>query len=124
MTATLKQFPQRDGLYQLLPEGVAVQNRYQHRVIMLDSLSSEIWLRADGRTSLHEIACDIAGINGMSISAMLRTVSILAVILNSEGILFPSNEPSSLPYHLTLPQEDQDAEQMRESLVTSGWLDQ
>jgi hypothetical protein len=124
MTATLDQFPQRDGLYRVLPEGVVVQNRYQNRVIMLDSLSSEIWLRADGKTSLRDIACDIAGLNGMSISAILRTVSILAVILNSEGVLFPCNQPSSLPYHLTLPQEDQDAEQMRESLVASGWLDQ
>lgn len=124
MVATLDQFPQRDGLYQILPEGVAVQNRYQNRVIMLDSLSSEVWLRADGKTPLRDIACDIAGISGVPMSAMLRTVSILAVILNSEGILFPCNQAASLPYHLTLPQEDQDAEQMRESLVSSGWLDQ
>jgi len=124
MTATLDQFPQRDGLYQVLPEGVAVQNRYQNRVIMLDSLSSEIWLRADGKTSLRAIAHDIAGMSGLSTSAVVRTVSILAVILNSEGVLFPCNQPSSLPYHLTLPQEDQDVDQMRESLVASGWLDQ
>ncbi len=124
MTATLDQFPQRDGLYQILPEGVAVQNRYQNQVIMLDSLSSEIWLRADGKTSLREIACDMAGISGLPMNAMLRTISILAVILNSEGVLFPCKQAASLPYHLTLPQEDQDTDQMRESLVAAGWLDQ
>jgi hypothetical protein len=118
----LDQFPQRDGLYQVLPEGVAVQNRYQNRVIMLDILSGEIWLRADGKTSLRDIARDIAGMRGVAANAMIRTVAILAVILNSEGVLFPQNQPSELPYHLTLPQEDQDVNQMRESMLASGWL--
>lgn len=122
MTPTLDQFPQRDGLYQVLPQGVAVHNRYQNRIIMLDALGSEIWLRADGVTTLRDIAYDIAGMNGTPAEAVLRTAAILVVILNSEGILYPSHQPTTPPYHLTLPQEDQETDQMRQSLVAAGWL--
>jgi hypothetical protein len=121
---TLDQYPRRDGLYRILPHGIAVHNRYQDRVIMLDSLSCEIWLRADGQTTLREIARDIAGLSGTSTSAMYRTVAILVVILNSEGVLYPSKHPAELPYHLRLPQEDQDLDQMYESLIATGWLDE
>ena len=120
---TLDQYPRRDGLYRILPGGVAVHNRYQDKVIMLDSLSSEIWLRADGQTTLREIARDMAGTSGSSVGAMCRTVSILMVIMNSEGVLYPSKHPSELPYHLQLPQEDQDLDLMHNSLIAAGWLD-
>jgi hypothetical protein len=121
---TLDQYPRRDGLYRILPHGVAVHNRYQDRVIMLDSLSGEIWLRADGQTTLREIARDIAGLSGTSTNAMYRTVAILIVILNSEGVLYPSKHPAELPYHLRLPQEDQDLDQMHNSLIAAGWIDE
>lgn len=121
--STLDQYPQRDGLYRIMPQGVAAHNRYQDRVIMLDSLSSEIWLRADGQTSLRDIARDIAGLNGVPVQAMYRTASALVVILNSEGIMFAANQPDTLPYHLQLPQEDQDLGQMRASMAAAGWLD-
>lgn len=119
---SLHQYPQRDALYHVLPEGVAALNRYQNRVIMLDALSSEIWLRADGKTTLYNIARDIAGVTGLPVNAMMRTAAILVVILNSEGVMFQTNAPAKLPYHLTMPQEDQDADQMRESLVAAGWI--
>lgn len=119
---SLDQYPQRDALYRMLPEGVAALNRYQDRVIMLDALSSEIWLRADGRTRLRDIARDIAGATGLPLNAMLRTAAILVVILNSEGVMFQTNTPARLPYHLSMPQEDQDANQMHESLVAAGWI--
>lgn len=120
---TLDQYPQRDGLYRVLPEGVAVHNRYQDRIIMLDSLGSEIWLRADGTTTLREIACDIAGLWGGSVETICRACAMLIVILNSEGVLYSKNEPDNLPYHLTLPQEEQDTEQMVASMAAAGWLD-
>ncbi len=120
---TLDQYPQRDGLYRVLPEGIAVHNRYQDRVIMLDSLGSEIWLRADGITSLREIARDIAGMSGTSAEIVGRTAAMLVVILNSEGVLFSKNEPDPLPYHLKFPQEEQDADQMVASIAAAGWLD-
>jgi hypothetical protein len=119
---SLDQYPQRDALYRVLPEGVAALNRYQNRVIVLDTLSSEIWLRADGKTSLRDIARDIAGVSGLPANAMMRTAAILVVILNSEGVMFQINTPAHLPYHLSMPQEDQDADQMRESLVAAGWI--
>jgi len=124
MASSLDQYPQRDGLYRILPDGVAVHNRYQDRVVMLDALSSEIWLRADGKTSLRDIAHDIAGMSSLSIESVQRTVSMLVVILNSEGILYQLDKPVTLPYHLTMPQEDQDIDQMRESMVAAGWLDE
>jgi hypothetical protein len=122
--SSLDQYPQRDGLYRILPGGVAVHNRYQDRVVMLDSLNSEIWLRADGQTTLREIACDIAGMSGLPIDTMCRTASVLVVIMNSEGVMFASNEPDTLPYHLQHPQEDQDLDRMNDSMAAAGWLDE
>ncbi len=124
MVATIDQYPQRDGLYTVAPEGVIAHNRYEDRVIKLDELSSEIWLRADGTTSLRDIAYDIAGINGISAKTLLQTASILVILLNSEGILYQKNHPTELPYHLQLPQEDQDINQMRASMAAAGWLDE
>lgn len=121
--ATLDQYPQRDGLYRILPQGVAVQNRYRGQVIVLEALGSEIWLRADGITSLREIAHDIAGLNGTPVEVVCRAAAILVVILNSEGILYSKNEPHTLPYHLRFPQEEQDADQMVASMAAAGWLD-
>jgi hypothetical protein len=121
---TLDQYPQRDGLYQILSEGVAVYNRYQKRVMMLDALSSEIWLRADGKTTLRQIALDIAAMGAMPFEATLRTASILTVMLNSEGVMFATNHPQVLPYHLRIPQEEQDAEKTYASMMDAGWLNE
>ena len=120
---TLDQYPQRDGLYRVLPEGVAVHNRYQDQVIVLEALGSEIWLRADGSTSLRNIARDIAGLSGVPVETVYRAAAILVVILNSEGILFSKNEPDALPYHLQFPQEEQDVDRMVASMAAAGWLD-
>ena len=123
MAATLDQYPQRDALYTVTPAGIIAHNRYEDRTIRLDSLSSEIWLRADGKTSLRDIVRDIAGLSGAPVESLLVTASMLVVLLNSEGVLYQSNEPDSLPYHLSLPQEDQDVDQMFQSMVNAGWLD-
>jgi len=122
MSSSLEQYPQRDGLYQISPGGVAVHNRYQERVVMLDGLSSEIWLRSDGQTRLGDIARDIAGMSGQPVSVTLRAVAMLAVILNSEGLMYLKDNPAPLPYHLAQPQEDQDPALMRQSLLAAGWL--
>ncbi len=123
MIATLDQYPQRDSLYSVTPDGVAAFNRYQNRLVMLDALASEIWLRADGVTPLRAIAGDIAGVSGTAVSALLHIVPILTVVLNSEGLLYLTERPAALPYHLTLPQEDQDTARMVESMIESGWID-
>lgn len=124
MSTSLQQYPQRDGLYRILPDGIAVHNRYEDRIIMLDGLSSELWLRADGKTTLDTIARDIAGWSKESLQLLLRAIPMLSVILNSEGILFQQDTPAELPYHLSLPQEDQDLNQMRESMMAAGWLEE
>lgn len=124
MGSSLQEYPQRDGLYRILPDGVAVHNRYEDRIIMLDGLTSELWLRADGKTTLETIARDLAGWRDEPLSLLLRTIPMISVILNSEGILFQQSEPATLPYHLSLPQEDQDVEQMHASMVAAGWLDE
>jgi hypothetical protein len=124
MTTTLDQYPQRDGLYTVKPSGVIAHNRYENRIIQLDPLASEIWLRADGTTSLREIVFDIAALSGVSTDSLIPTASMLVVLLNSEGVLYLKSSPAQLPYHLTLPQEDQDIDQMHESMVAAGWLDE
>lgn len=123
MASSLNQYPQRDGLYRVMAEGIAVYNRYEDRIVMLDAMSSEIWLRADGKTQLRQIALDIAGINGQPSAVTLRATAALTVVLNTEGILFMLDNPTPLPYHLSLPQEEQDLERMRESMAKCGWLD-
>ena len=124
MASSLEQYPQRDGLYRILPVGIAVHNRYQDRVVMLDGLSSELWLRADGSTNLRDIARDIAGMSRESVSVVGRTVAMLAVILNSEGLMYLKDTPAPLPYHLASPQEEQDPQRMRASMAAAGWLDE
>ncbi len=124
MTNSLDQYPQRDGLYRILSEGVAVHNRYQDKILILDSWSSEMWLRADGKTTLRVIARDIAGISGEREDMLLLTIPMLLTILATEGVMFQLDQPTLLPYHLTLPQEDQDIGRMRESMEAAGWLDE
>lgn len=123
MTSSLDQYPQRDGLYRILPEGVAVHNRYENRIVLLDGLSSELWLRADGKTTLRTIARDIAGRSGQQVALLLLTAPMLLTVLSSEGLMYQLDQPGTLPYHLALPQEEQDLNQMRESMAASGWLD-
>jgi hypothetical protein len=124
MTTSLDQYPQRDGMYCILQDGVAVHNRYRDQVMMLDALSSELWLRADGETTLRTIAHELSAWSGYPVAVMLRTLPIMLVVLNSEGLMYQQDKPARLPYHLALPQEDQDADQMYESLAAAGWLDE
>lgn len=124
MTSSLDQYPQRDGLYRIMAEGIAVHNRYQDRVVMLDAVSCELWLRADGKTILRHIAQDIAWQSRQRIETLLITIPMLLTILSSEGLMYQVDQPRDLPYHLALPQEEQDIDQMRESMAASGWLDE
>ncbi len=123
MTSSLDQYPQRDGLYRVMPDGIAVHNRYQDQIVFLDALSSEVWLRADGKTTLRDIARDIAGWNRQPLDVVYKTVAMLLTILNSEGVMYPHDRPVEVPYHLAYPQEDQDVDRMYASLSAAGWLD-
>lgn len=117
----LDRYPRRDGIYHIMPEGVAVQDRYQKRVVRLDALGSEIWLRIDGVTRLREIAQDIAGQTGQSLDILLPQATAMTGILIGEGLVHLSLSPEPLPYHLALPREDQDPAQAAESMRAAGW---
>lgn len=122
MTSSLDQYPQRDGLYRVLPEGVAIYNRYHNRIMVLDALGSEFWLRSDGITTMRDIACDLAGWMKQPMEPLLITIPMILTILSCEGLMYQLPQPTPSPYHLSLPEEEQDVEQMRESMAASGWL--
>jgi hypothetical protein len=118
----LDRYPRRDGLYKILPDAVAVYDRYQNRLVRLDALGSEIWLRIDGMTRLREIASDIAGRRGQALNEVLRNATAMTGIMIGEGLVHLSLEPEPLPYHLAFPREEQDPVQTAESLRAAGWL--
>ena len=118
----LDRFPRRDGLYKILPDVVAVFDRYQHRIVKLDPLGSEIWLRMDGMTTLRDIALDIAGQRGQTPNVVLRDSTAMLGILIGEGLAHLGLEPEPMPYHLAMPREDQDPVQTAESMRASGWM--
>lgn len=117
-----QRYPQRDGLFRIFPERVAVYDRHGDRVLMVDALGSEIWLRADGKTTLYEITLDISVISNRSLDPVLSLVDSMAVILSSEGVMYLSDTIIELPYHLRLAQEEQDIDLMRASMQQFGWL--
>jgi hypothetical protein len=121
-SSMLDRYPRRDGLYKILPDAVAVFDRYQKRIVRLDALGSEIWLRIDGLTQLRAIASDIAGQRGEALNDVLRDATAMTGILIGEGLVHLSLEPEPLPYHLALPREEQDPEQTAESMRASGWM--
>ena len=81
---------------------VAVHDRYQHRVVQLDALGSEIWLRIDGLTLLRDIALDIAGQSGQPVEAVLRKATAMTGIMIGEGLVHLGLEPEPQPYHLQI----------------------
>jgi hypothetical protein len=120
-SSMLDRYPRRDGVYHLFPDAVAVHDRYQGRMVKLDPLGSEIWLRIDGITLLGDIALDIAGQNGQPVNEVLRNVTAMTGILIGEGLVHLTLEPELQPYHLTTPYEDQDPAQAEESMRAAGW---
>lgn len=117
----LDRYPRRDGMYHVLPDAVAVEDRYQKRVVRLDALGSEIWLRIDGVTRLRDIAQDIAGQTRQPLESVLQQATAMTGILIGEGLVHLSLTPEPLPYHLALPREDQDPVQAVESMRAAGW---
>ena len=120
-SSMLDRYPRRAGTFNVLPDAVAVHDRYQNRVVRLDPLGSEIWLRMDGLTPLREIALDIAGHGGQPVNDILRNVMAMTGILIGEGLAHLSLGPEPLPYHLAVPREDQDPMRAAESMRSSGW---
>ncbi len=123
LSSMLENYPCRDGLYNILPDTVAVYDRYQRRVMTLDPLGSEIWLRIDGKTTLREIATDIAGRSGRALPETLLAAIAMAGIMSGEGLIYLTTAPQTHPYHLTVPRADQDPAQTEVSMRDSGWVE-
>jgi hypothetical protein len=122
MSSMLDRYPQRDGMYQVLPDAVTVHDRYRNRMVKLDPFASEIWLRIDGITQLRAIASDIAGRTSQPLETILRNATAMTGILIGEGLAYLSLEPQPLAYHLAVPQEDQDPARAEASMRAAGWL--
>lgn len=122
MSSTLDRYPRRDGVYSILPDSVIVHDRYRNRVVRLDPLCTEIWLRMDGLTTLRDIATDIAVQRDAPITEIERSTAAMVGIMNMEGLLYVEFEPNPLPYHLTMPLDDQDPLRAAESMRAAGWI--
>jgi len=84
----LNRYPCRDGLYNILPDAVAVYDRYQSRIVTLDALGSELWLRMDGQTTLRDMATDIAGRIGAELAETLYKAIAMTGMLSGEGLIY------------------------------------
>ncbi len=122
MSSMLDRYPQRDGMYNVLPDAVTVHDRYRNRMVRLDPFGSELWLHMDGITRLRDIAADIAGRSGQSLADVERNATAMTGIMIGEGLVYLSLEPLLPPYHLAAPEEDQDPVQAEESMRAAGWL--
>lgn len=118
----LNRFPRRDGVYNLLSDAVLVHDRHRNRVVRLDALASEIWMRIDGLTTLRDIAADIAVRWAKPMGEIaLQAVAMLGA-MNGEGLTYVETQPVPLPYHLTMPLDDQDPQHAAASMRECGWI--
>jgi hypothetical protein len=118
----LERYPRRDGVYSVLPDAVLVHDRHQNRVIHLDPLCTAIWLRIDGLTTLNDIALDIAGQTNAAFEDVARSTAAMVGAMSAEGLLYLETAPAPLPYHLTVPLDEQDPMRAAESMRASGWV--
>jgi hypothetical protein len=118
----LECYPRRDGVYNLLPDAVLVHDRHRNRVIHLDPLCTEIWLRIDGLTTLNDIAVDIAGQHNEPFESVARNAAAMMGMMSAEGLLYLETTPAPLPYHLTMPLDEQDPLRAAESMRAAGWV--
>ncbi len=120
--SVLERYPRRDGVYSLLPDAVLVHDRHQNRVIHLDPLCTALWLRIDGVTTLNDIALDIAGMLDKPFEEIARNAAAMMGMMSAEGLLYLESTPAPLPYHLTMPLDEQDPLRAAESMRAAGWV--
>lgn len=118
----LERYPRRDGVYSLLPGAVLVHDRHQNRVIHLDPLCTALWLRIDGLTTLNDIALAIAEALGEPFEEVARNAATMMGMMGAEGLLYLETTPAPLPYHLTMPLDEQDPLRAAESMRAAGWV--
>jgi hypothetical protein len=118
----LDKYPRRDVAYLATASGVTVVDRRQPRVIDLDSLAAQIWLGIDGLHSLRDIADRLAERYNQPVRPMEVKVEEKCRVLVADGFVIMANEPSPLPYHVSIPRDQQDRAKMTRSMQEAGWI--
>lgn len=118
----LDKYPRRDVAYLATASGVTVVDRRQPRVVDLDSLGAHVWLGIDGLRTLQEIADRIAERYNQSVEGVRETVEQKCRELVEAGFVVIADEPSPLPYHVSIPRDQQDRDKMTRSMQEAGWI--
>jgi hypothetical protein len=118
----LDQYPRRDVAYIGTASGVTVIDRRQPRVVDLDSLGAHIWLRIDGARSLGDIADSIAQRYNQPVEQTRALVDQKCRELVEAGFVIMAAEPAPLPYHVSMPRDQLDREEMTRSMRAAGWI--
>jgi len=118
----LELYPRRDVAYIATASGITVVDRRQPRVVDLDSLSAHIWLRIDGLSTLGDIADRIAERYNQSVDSVRAMVEQKCQELVEAGFVILAHEPAPLPYHVSLPRDQQDRDEMTRSMQKAGWI--
>jgi hypothetical protein len=119
----LNKYPRRDAAYIATASGVTVVDRRQPRVVDLDSLGAHIWLGIDGLRTLEEIANRIAERYNQPAERMRAMVEQKCRELVEESFVIIADEPAPLPYHVSIPRDQQDRDEMTCSMREAGWLE-
>jgi len=118
----LDKYPRRDVAYIATASGVTVVDRRQPRVVDLDSLGAHIWLGIDGTNTLGIIADCIADRHNQSVEKMRALVEQRCRELVEAGFVIMTDEPAPLPYHVSMPRDQLDRDEMTRSMREAGWI--
>ena len=118
----LNKYPRRDATYIATASGVTVVDRQQPRVVDLDSLSAYVWLGIDGLHTLQEIADRIAERYNQPVQRVRAMAEQKCHELVAEGFVVLADEPAPLPYHVSMPRDQQDRNEMMRSMREAGWI--
>jgi hypothetical protein len=118
----LDKYPRRDVAYIATASGVTLVDRRQPRVIDLDSLSARIWLGIDGMITLGDIADHLAERYNQPTEAIRSMVEGKCNEMVEAGFVILANEPAPLPYHVSMPRDQQDRNKMTRSMQDAGWI--
>ena len=118
----LNRYPRRDVAYIATASGVTVVDCRQPRVVDLDSLGAHIWLRIDGVSSLGDIANSIAERYNQSPEKTRTAVDQKCRELVEAGFVMMAAEPAPLPYHVSMPRDQLDRDEMARSMREAGWI--
>jgi len=118
----LELYPRRDVAYIATASGITVVDRRQPRVVDLDSLSAHIWLGIDGLSTLGDIAGRIAERYNQSVESVQAMVEQKCQELVESGFVILAREAAPLPYHVSMPRDQQDRDEMTRSMQEAGWI--